>query len=563
MVEKKISESLPYVVPDITDWPIYKLSQDKENFLNEVIQETFENLLESYDTPTKLNNELKKVLYQEKNRLNKEPWKSDKPEEKIFWNEIKRKVLASSSTENEEEQFKAEKKILKKILRHYSEEIVANFEPKTYRFAKKVLPHVFGRLMNASPGKKLKFLSASNKTIYDKIKITGPIDHIRNLSSKGTVVVVPTHFSNLDSPTIGFIIDIIGLPAMTYGAGINLFTMGIISKWMSNLGAYKLDRRKKNTPYLELLKNYSNIALQRGAHSLFFPGGTRSRSGKIEDKLKLGLLSTAVEAQRQNLIKFPSETAQKIFIVPVVLNYHFVMEGASLINQHLSMEGKEQYISEKEDYATTYTLVKLLYKFLTATPGMTISFAQPMDVVGNNVDFDGNSINKIGQKVDVKDYFILNNKLTEDKQRDGVYTSMLGEEIVKKFYAHNTVLTSHLLAFVAFEMIQREYKHLNLFELLRIPPDEVQIDMDSFKIEIDRIKNIILDLYADKKLLISNKLLGDADYIIEHGLKNLGVYHAQLPLLKNQNNNIITEDLKLLYFYHNRLQGYGLSKYFR
>lgn len=563
MAENQINERQPYVVPEITDWPIYKLSQDKEAFLKQIIEKTFEEIVEKFNTPTKLQNEIKSVLYQEKNRLTKEPWKSDKPEEKVFWSEIKRKVLLSSKEDDEDVKFEKNKKILHKILEHYANEIVANFDPKTYKMARTVLPWVFGRLMNASPGKKLKFLTVSNKTIYDKIKITGPIEHIRSLAKKGTVVVVPTHFSNLDSPTIGFIIDIIGLPAMTYGAGINLFTMGILSKWMNDLGAYKLDRRKKNSPYLELLKNYSNFALQRGAHSLFFPGGTRSRSGRIEEKLKLGLLSTTIDAQRENLTNFPEETAQKIFVVPVVLNYHFVMEAASLINQHLSIEGKEQYISDKEQTATSMHLLKLIYKFLTATPGMTISFASPMDVFGNDIDEDGNSINNIGQKVNIKDYFLTNNELNEDKQRDGVYTSMLGEKIVQKFKSYNTVLTSHLLAFIAFEMIQREYKHLDLYELLRIPSDEIEIDFDEFKIEVSRINGKILDLYADKKVLISNKLLGDTDYIITHGLNNLGVYHSDLPLLKNNEDKITTQDLRLLYFYHNRLEGYGLSKYFK
>jgi glycerol-3-phosphate O-acyltransferase len=199
---------------------------------------------------------------------------------------------------------------------------------------------------------------------------------------------------------------------------------------------------------------------------------------------------------------------------------------------------------------------------LTATPGMTISFATPMDVFGNEIDEDGNSINNIGQKVHIKDYFLLHNQLSEDRQRDGVYTSMLADKIVQKFKKYNTVLTSHLLAYVAFEMIKREYKHLDLFELLRIPSDEIEIDFDQFKIEISRINNYILEMYADKKLLISNKLMGDAEFIIKHGLKNLGVYHSLLPLLKNNEGKITTQDLRLLYFYHNRLEGYGLSKHF-
>jgi len=238
----KIKNKLEPVVSEITDWPIYKLSQDKDSFLKEIVDRTSSSLLETYDDANTLHSELKSVLYQEKNRLTKEPWKSDSPEERIFWSEVKRKILLTDKIEDDKKKFKEDKKILISILDYYSNEIVAHFDPKKYRVARKVLPFLFSRLMNASPGKKLKFLFNSKKTIYDKFNITGPIDHIRNLSKKGTVIIVPTHFSNIDSPTIGLVIDIIGLPAMTYGAGINLFTIGILSRWLNDLGAYKLDR---------------------------------------------------------------------------------------------------------------------------------------------------------------------------------------------------------------------------------------------------------------------------------------------------------------------------------
>lgn len=559
---QKINNKLDPVIPEITEWPIYKLSQDQESFLDETITKTIDGLLESYGDASVLHSELKSILYQEKNRLTKEPWKSDSPEERIFWSEIKRQILLTDKIEEEKKKYKEDKKIFRSILTYYSKEIVANFDPKKYKVARKVLPFLFSRLMNASPGNKLKFLFGNKKTIYDKFNITGPIDHVRNLSKKGTVIIVPTHFSNIDSPTIGLVIDIIGLPGMTYGAGINLFTIGILSRWLNDLGAYKLDRRRKNKPYLELLKNYSTVAIKRGAHSLFFPGGTRSRSGQIEKKLKLGLLGTALEGQRQNLLNFQEDTAKKIFVVPVVLNYHFVMEASSLINQHLAYEGKEQFIPEKDDFSTSYKLLKLIFKVITANPGMTISFASPMDVVGNEVDFEGNSINNIGQSVNIKDYFTLDGVMKEDKQRDQVYTGILGERIVEKFLSANTVLSSHLVSFVAFEMIQREFKGLDLYQFLRVPVDEIEIDIEDFKVELNNIKEKIIDLYAEGKLRVHDRIKGENEEIIKHGLKNLGVYHPSMPLVKNSNGNIITQDLKVLYFYHNRLMGYGLERHF-
>jgi glycerol-3-phosphate O-acyltransferase len=40
----------------------------------------------------------------------------------------------------------------------------------------------------------------------------------------------------------------------------------------------------------------------------------------------------------------------------------------------------------------------------------------------------------------------------------------------------------------------------------------------------------------------------------------VGVFHLNRPLMKNKNGNIITKDLTLLYYYHNRLVGYDLEQ---
>src|SRR3546814_15272144 len=56
-----------------------------------------------------------------------------------------------------------------------------------------------------------------------------------------------------------WVIHSLGLPAFIYGAGLNLFNRKIFAYFMNSLGAYKVDRRKKNLPYLETLKTYSTL----------------------------------------------------------------------------------------------------------------------------------------------------------------------------------------------------------------------------------------------------------------------------------------------------------------
>ncbi|MFT4645502.1 MAG: glycerol-3-phosphate O-acyltransferase, partial [Planctomycetota bacterium] len=121
----------------------------------------------------------------------------------------------------------------------------------------------------------------------------------------------------------------------------------------------------------------------------------------------------------------------------------------------------------------------------------------------------------------------------------------------------------HLIAFTAFEIFQRENKMLDIYELLRVPEDEITIDIDNLKIELERVRQKLFELRDAEKIQLSNHLEKDVTHILKHGLKNLGVYHSHLPLKKKDKNTIITQNVKLLYFYHNRLSGYDLEKLFK
>ncbi|MDB5284391.1 MAG: acyltransferase, partial [Bacteroidota bacterium] len=446
---------LPYVIPDVHQWPIYRLSEDKESFVEEVKLRAIARLKEKYSTERGMRDELAKVLYQERIRLTEKPWKADPDDEKQFWNGIKNKLIKLD--QHVGETVTSEDIMLGDIVDRYANEIVGQFDTGAFGFAKAILPQFFGRILAAAPGKWFKTIGGNIKTIHEKIPITGDIEKIRHLSTKGTIIVVPTHFSNMDSIMVGWILNELGLPAFTYGAGLNLFNIGILSFFMSRLGAYKVDRRKKNSFYLETLKNYSTVAIQRGAHSIFFPGGTRSRSGEIEKRLKLGLLGTAIEAQKLHYKNFPEETAPKIYVVPCVINYHFVLEAQGLISDYLKEIGKERFFRENDEYSTSFKLVRFIIKFLSASSSLSVSFGEVMDVVGNKVDFEGNSHNHLGQGINVKNYFLTNGELKDDNQRDEEYTKILGERIIDNYHRYNVVLTSHLVCFTVFELLKKKF----------------------------------------------------------------------------------------------------------
>ena len=111
-------------------------------------------------------------------------------------------------------------------------------------------------------------------------------------------------------------------------------------------------------------------------------------------------------------------------------------------------------------------------------------------------------------------------------------------------------------------MIKKRNRKLDLFDLLRLPEEEMALDYEEFKGECNRVLDRILELQAAGKIGTAPHLSQEMDALISHGLDNVGMYHAKRPILRDHQGNIITEDMSLLYFYHNRLDGYGLEKLF-
>ena len=542
-----------------------KLARERKEFVNKVAALSEERILDLIGkNPEILKEELETTLYREKLRIKQNPWDVDPDDEGPFWREVKNSLLQihSEVSLTKEKKFEAYKAVLSKITSRYSEEIASNFKATHFKFTRSVVTYGFSRLLNAARVKGFGSLFSNQYTLQDKIQITGQTAQIRELATKGTIIMVPTHFSNLDSVLIGWIISVLGMPPFIYGAGLNLFNISIFAYFMNALGAYKVDRRKKNLMYLETLKTYSKEAIQFGCHSLFFPGGTRSRSGIIESKLKLGLLSTAIEAQRANFQQGISDVSGKIFIVPVTINYHFVLEAPSLIQDYLSQTGQERYYKENDEFSNSYKISKFLFKFFTKGSDISVSIGRAMDVMGNYVDQDGKSLDKWGREVNTEEYFMTNGKVTVDAQREEEYTQMLGKRIVEEFHKINRVFSSHLVAFVAFELIQTKNAKMDLFDLIRLPQEDLLVGYEEFKAACQVALDKIFELKALGKIDAAPHLYRSMDEIITHGLENVGMYHAKRPLIKNKEGNLATEDMSLLYFYHNRLHGYGLEKLF-
>src|SRR6185312_15172459 len=204
---------------------------------------------------------------------------------------------------------------LRGLCERYAWDVAGNFNPSVYKFATKAMVPLLGTLL--SPRSALRNIPqlGALHALDGRVVVQGPTETIDALSRIGTLIFTPTHLSNLDSVVFGFALERAGLPPATYGAGKNLFTNPVLSFFMHNLGAYRVDRRLKHALYKDVLKTYSCVLIERGYHSLFFPGGTRSRSGGVERRLKLGLAGSAMEAYARTLLAGPGKE-RRIFFVP-------------------------------------------------------------------------------------------------------------------------------------------------------------------------------------------------------------------------------------------------------
>lgn len=546
----------PRIIERIEDWPIYRLSKDRADFIREIDEFTFKRLVSKHRKD--LADVIVKTMYQERIRIKEDPWKVDPPNERQFWNRISKKLIKKSLDRDDPQAKAAAEDLLQKIIHRYSEEIVGTFQIPTFRFAQRFLTAFFNRIFNAAVGKSLRAIWRGRRHLYERLNMTGDTATVRELFKHGTVVVVPTHSSNLDSILVGYALDqMLGMPSFSYGAGLNLYNFGPAAYFMNRLGAYRVDRRKKNPIYLETLKVMSNLSIQRGVNTLFFPGGTRSRSGELETDLKMGLLGTAVEAQRAMC---QQENGKKVFIVPLVICYNFVLEAPFLIEQHLRSTGKENYIRLRDEGKSVRGWLRFIWRFFSTTSDITLSIGRPLDVLGNMVDAEGRSYDRFGNELDIRHYFTSKNEVNEDRQREEEYTKILAERIVERYHLENVVLSSHLTAFAVFEMLMHENPKLDLFGILRLPPDDY---MFPFHAVVEVVEQMQIRLYLweqQGKIRLAPEIHRSPEEVVRDGVKNLGIFHAEKPLSLTKEGHIVSSNFRVLYFYHNRLQNYELQK---
>jgi glycerol-3-phosphate O-acyltransferase len=272
----------------------------------------------------------------------------------------------------------------------------------------------------------------------------------------------------------------------------------------------------------------------------------------------MGLIGTAVEAQRSLCQAGRNE---KVFIVPLVMSYHFVLEGKYLIEQHLASTGKEKYLRSRDDFYSFRKLFRFAWQFFTAKSEINLSFGKPFDVLGNFVDKEGVSYDRHQRPVQIAEYFISNGQVVEDLQRETEYTQMLADKIAQRYQVENMVLSSHIVAFVGFNLLREMNPRFDIYGLMRLPEEDFHFEYANFVAATAALQEKLFEMERTGAVKLADEVHLPTKQLVKLGIELLGVYHTEKPLKSNKGSNRIeSEDFKLLYFYHNRLENYCLDK---
>jgi glycerol-3-phosphate O-acyltransferase len=154
-------------------------------------------------------------------------------------------------------------------------------------------------------------------------------------SSQGTpprdsiVIYLMNHRSNADYVLVGYVLS--GQVAISYAVGewARTFPLEYIFK---SFGAYFIRRKYREKLYHTVLERYVQLITRNGVTQGIFLEGGLSRDGKL-GKAKIGLLDYVLGVARDPSMR------QRLYIVPVAINYDRVLEDRSLLRELDAREG--------------------------------------------------------------------------------------------------------------------------------------------------------------------------------------------------------------------------------
>ncbi len=151
-----------------------------------------------------------------------------------------------------------------------------------------------------------------------------------SLPKDAIVVYLMNHRSNADYVLVGYVLT--GRVAISYAVGewARAFPLEYIFK---SFGSYFVRRKFREPLYHKVLERYVQLITKNGVTQGIFPEGGLSRDGKLRAP-KIGLLDYIIGVAGE------PEYRDRIYLVPVAINYDRVLEDRSLLRELASSQGR-------------------------------------------------------------------------------------------------------------------------------------------------------------------------------------------------------------------------------
>lgn len=154
-------------------------------------------------------------------------------------------------------------------------------------------------------------------------------DPFRGLPRDSIVVYLMNHRSNADYVVVSFVL--MGDVSISYAVGewARAFPLEYLFK---SFGSYFIRRRYREPLYHAVLRAYVQLITRNGVTQGIFPEGGLTRDGRLRPG-KIGLLDSILG------VASDPERRQRMYVVPVGINYDRVLEDRTLLRELESADG--------------------------------------------------------------------------------------------------------------------------------------------------------------------------------------------------------------------------------
>lgn len=203
------------------------------------------------------------------------------------------------------------------------------FRKELHRHAEEIVPNYNRVICSLSAEAFSFFFKPVVKNIAVEEKRQGVVKEVSELMKNTTVVMLPLHFTNLDSLVLGYIAYKLGLKIPTFAAGKNL-AHGALSKFLIpryNSSIIDRDLIQRDAVYMKLYLAYVSEIVKRKIPFLYFMQGGRTYNGEIGYGLQTGIFKELIREKRK-------KPDARIAIVGISTSYSFVPEARRLYDSY-------------------------------------------------------------------------------------------------------------------------------------------------------------------------------------------------------------------------------------